>query len=51
MAPRAGLEAEVRLAGDAVKVDRPDGIAATAPGDELRATVREGAGASYGVSL
>ena len=51
VAARAGLEAEVRLAGDAVKVALPDGIAATSPGDELRAKVPEGARASYRVSL
>jgi hypothetical protein len=51
VAARAGLEAEVRLAGDAVKVALADGIAATAGGDELRRKVREGAQGSYRVSL
>lgn len=50
-AARAGLEAEVRLAGDAVRPALPGGIAATPRGDELREKVREGVGADYLVSL
>lgn len=51
VAAQVGLEAEVRLAGDAVKVALPDGIAATAGGDELRARGQAGSQASYRVSL
>ncbi len=51
VAAGAGLAAEVRLAGDAVKLALPDGIAATPKGDELREKVRHGAQADYLVSL
>ena len=51
VAAQTGLEAEVRLAGDAVKAALPDGIAATRRGDDLRTKVREGAQAGYRVSL
>jgi len=36
VAGRTGLEAEVRLAGDAVRLARPDGVAATSAGEALR---------------
>jgi hypothetical protein len=51
VAARAGLEAEVRLAGDAVKVALPKGIVASARGRELREKVLNGRGAPYLVSL
>lgn len=51
VAARAGLDAEVRLAGDAVRVAQPDGIVASPTGDELRAKAAAGAGASFAVSL
>lgn len=51
VATGAALEAEVRLAGDAVKIALPDGIAATPHGDELREKVRQGSTAAYLVSL
>lgn len=51
VAARAGLEAEVRLAGDAVKVALPDSIAPTPQGDELREKVRQGVEAAYLISL
>lgn len=51
VAAEAGLEAEVRLAADAVKIALPDGIAATPRGDELREKVRQGIAAPYLVSL
>jgi len=51
VAAGAGLEAEVRLAGDAVKLALPNAIAVTPRGDELREKVRQGVGADYLVSL
>ena len=36
VAARAGLDAEVRLAGDAVRLARPDGVAGTPAGQALR---------------
>jgi hypothetical protein len=51
VAGRAGLEAEVRLAGDAVRLAQPDGIAASPQGDELREKARAGADAPFLVSL
>ena len=51
VAAQAGLEAEVRLAGDAVKVALPDSIAATPKGDELRAKVNLGTSPGYRISL
>ena len=50
-AARAGLEAEVRLAGDAVKVAIPGAIAATPRGDDLREKVLIGTQAGFAVSL
>lgn len=43
VAARTGLDAEVRLAGDAVRVARPDGVAATPAGQALRARALEDA--------
>lgn len=43
VAARAGLDAEVRLAGDAVRLARPDGVSATAAGGALRARALEDA--------
>lgn len=51
VAAGAGLEAEVRLAGDAVRLAQPDGIAKTAQGDALRAKIKEGVDAPFLVSL
>jgi len=51
VAAAAGLEAEVRLAGDAVKLALPNAIVATPKGDELREKVRQGVDADYRVSL
>ena len=43
VAARAGLDAEVRLAGDAVRLARPDGVADTPAGQALRARALEDA--------
>jgi hypothetical protein len=43
VAARTGLDAEVRLAGDAVRLARPDGVAATSAGEALRARALEDA--------
>lgn len=51
VAGRAGLDAEVRLAGDAVRVAQADGIEDSDRGKELRAMVEAGAGAPFLVSL
>jgi hypothetical protein len=51
VATRAGLDAEVRLAGDAVRVAQPDGIQDSDRGKELRAKVEAGAGGPFLVSL
>lgn len=51
VAAKAGLDAEVRLAGDAVRVAQPDGVPATAQGEALKATARKGAMEPYLVSL
>lgn len=51
VASRAGLDAEVRLAGDAVRVAQPDGIEDSDRGEELRAKVESGAGGPFLVSL
>lgn len=50
VAARSGLAAEVRLAGDAVVLARPDGTAATPAGQALRARALE-PDAPYLVSL
>ena len=41
VAARAGLDAEVRLAGDAVRLARPDGVADTPDGQALALRARE----------
>ncbi len=51
VAARAGLEAEVRLAGDAVRLAQPGGTEASALGEELIDKARLGARAPYLVSL
>ena len=51
VATRAGLEAEVRLAGDAVRVAKDNTVAETELGFEVRAKVIHGANAPYMVSL
>ncbi len=50
-AARAGLEAEVRLAGDAVTVARQDGWADTEPGADLREKIAAGATLGYTISM
>lgn len=51
VAARAGLDAEVRLAGDAVRLAQPDGIDASTRGDELREKVASGVDGPFLVSL
>lgn len=51
VASNAGLEAEVRLAGDAVRLAQPDGIPDTELGDQLREKVKESVDAPFLVSL
>ncbi len=51
VATRAGLDAEVRLAGDAVRVAQEGTVAETELGFELRGKVIHGAEAPYLVSL
>jgi len=51
VAANAGLDAEVRLAGDAVRLAQPDGIADSEPGDQLRQKVKESVDARFLVSL
>jgi len=51
VATDAGLETEVRLAGDAVRLAQPDGIADTEQGDQLRQKVKESRDAAFLVSL
>jgi hypothetical protein len=51
VAATAGLDAEVRLAGDAVRLAQPDGIPDTELGDQLRDKVKESLDAPYLVSL
>ena len=50
VASSAGLEAEVRLAGDAVRVARPDAAGPGPKGEELRRKAR-GVGGKFFVSL
>ena len=50
VAARSGLDAEVRLAGDAVRLAREDGVADTPAGRALRARATEAA-TPYLVSL
>lgn len=51
VASQAGLEAEVRLAGDAVKAALPNAIADSLQGRQLREKVQAGLQADYLVSL
>lgn len=51
IASGAGLEAEVRLAGDAVRLAQPGGIADTPQGDRLRGALAEGVDGPFMVSL
>ena len=51
VASRAGLDAEVRLAGDAVRVAQDGTVAETELGLDLRTKVIDGALAAYLVSL
>ncbi len=51
VAADAGLEAEVRLAGDAVRLAQPDGIADTDQGDQLRQKVKQSIDGPFLVSL
>ncbi len=51
VAARTGLEAEVRLAGDAVKLALPNAIVATPEGDDLRQKVQFGTSPGYTISL
>ncbi len=51
VAARAGLKAEVRLAGDAVKVAVPGAIAGTEAGEDLTGKIRLGTAPGYVVSL
>jgi predicted peroxiredoxin len=51
VATNAGLEVEVRLAGDAVRLAQPDGIGDTEQGDKLRRKVKESSDAAFLVSL
>jgi predicted peroxiredoxin len=51
VAADAGLEAEVRLAGDAVLVATVEGIPGNALGDELREKIKKGVDAPFLVSL
>jgi hypothetical protein len=51
VAAGAGLEAEVRLAGDAVRVAQPGATAGTDLGEALDEKVRAGASAPFLVSL
>ncbi len=51
VASRAGLDAEVRLAGDAVRLAQPDGVEDSTTGNELQAKAQRGAGGPFLVSL
>jgi hypothetical protein len=51
VASGAGLEAEVRLAGDAVRIAQPDGVEDTPTGEEARHKALKGATAPFLVSL
>jgi len=51
VAAKAGLEAEVRLAGDSVRLAQPDGIAYNEHGDQLRQKITESLNAPFLVSL
>ena len=51
VAATAGLDAEVRLAGDAVRLAQPGGVAETATGRQLVEKSRAGRDESFLVSL
>ena len=51
VATKAGLEAEVRLAGDGVKVAHLAGVANSAQGEDLQEKALAGARGAYLVSL
>lgn len=51
VAARAGLDAEVRLAGDAVRLAQPDGVAHSQTGEDLRRKAQGGVHAPFVVSL
>ena len=51
VATKAGLDAEVRLAGDAVRVALPGAVEASPKGEELARKVKEGVDAKFLVSL
>lgn len=51
VAAAAGLEAEVRLAGDAVRLALPEAIASTPQGDELRTKIKSAVDGPFLVSL
>jgi hypothetical protein len=51
VAAGAGLEAEVRLAGDAVRIAQPDGLGDSTAGEEARVKALQGPTAPYLVSL
>ncbi len=51
VAAGAGLDAEVRLAGDAVRIAQPDGVPDTEDGAEARHKALKGATAPFLVSL
>jgi len=51
VAANAGLEAEVRLAGEAVRLAQPGGIADGDQGDQLRQKVKESVDGPFLVSL
>lgn len=51
IAGAAGLDAEVRLAGDAVRLAQPGGIADTPQGDQLREASKAGVDGPFLVSL
>ncbi len=50
-AAEAGLECEVRLAGDAVRIAQPHGVIDSPQGEDLRRKAQGGANAPYVVSL
>lgn len=51
VAARAGLDAEVRLAGDAVRIAQPGGVAATPEGEALQEKAHQATDNPYLVSL
>ncbi|MDQ3570623.1 MAG: hypothetical protein M3396_08395 [Actinomycetota bacterium] len=51
IAAGAGLDAEVRLAGDAVRVAQPDAVASSPQGEDLRQKAKAGRSSPFLVSL